>query len=134
MNLPFLPPEIKIMIIQYVDSIDIRRYFRVYRKIPSDDIRYGVLRNINLIEQRVGGPNWFGYHPNHCGYYGEVILKKFHNKPIKAHGLEMNDVEQRISVLSIDHSTRTQGRKVESAFNYCEKVDEKISVNKSELC
>ena len=76
----------------------------------------------------IGGPDWFGYHPSHCGYYGEVILKKeIHNEPIKAWGLEMNDVEQRIAVLSIDQSTRTLGGKVESAFDYCEKVDEIIS-------
>ena len=30
MDLPYLPIEIKIKIIEYVDDIDIRRYFRVY--------------------------------------------------------------------------------------------------------
>ena len=37
--LPYLPDEIKIKIIEYVDDIDIRRYFRVYSKIPKNDFR-----------------------------------------------------------------------------------------------
>ncbi len=126
MDLPYLPIEIKIKIIEYVDNIDIRRYFRVYSKIPKKDYRYEVLKNKNLIEQKIGGPDWVGYHPEHCGYYGEVILKEPRVGPIKACGLVMNDVECRIAVLSIDQSTRTQGGKVESTLDYCKKEDEKV--------
>ena len=126
--LPYLPTEIKIMIIERVNDIDIRRYFRVYSKIPKNDFRYEMLDNKKPpIEQKIGGPEWVGYHPRDCGYYGEVILKKeFFASPINAYNMEIKIVELKISVLSIDDSTQTQNGHVDSAY-HCDKEDEKIS-------
>ena len=71
-GLPYLPPEIKRLILSFVDDIDIRRHFRVYSRIPRDDPRVGVLLKRPTIKQVYGQ-----YHPTSGSAgipYGEVVI------------------------------------------------------------
>jgi len=70
--LPYIPSEIKQLIISFVDDIDIRRHFGVYSRIPRDDMRFGVLLTKPLIHQTHGK-----YHPTTGAFgpsYGEVVI------------------------------------------------------------
>ena len=79
-SIPYLPPEIIHIIISYVDDIDIRRYFGIYRRIPHDDWRFNVLLKMPLICQIHGK-----FHPTNGANghsYGEVIIQR---KPANLH-------------------------------------------------
>ena len=78
---------------------------------------------MKLIEQKIGGPDWVGYHPHNCGYYGEVTLKKeIFTEPLTIYGIDIKIIEHRIIVLSIDETTRIHPHH----YKYCEKEDERI--------